>query len=171
MPRRSERSEPFDLLALLDALEGIEYVVVGGVAAALHGAPRLTFDMDIVPATDPRNLERLLRALKALGARVCEPGPRRLQVAKRLLTESCAAWRQLRLRTRFGPLDLLWRLHDGRGYREIVGESVILSDRERRVRVLGIEALIQIKEAAGRLQDRQDVEYLKLIRGRTERKL
>lgn len=45
----SKASAPFDLLRIFDALVGVNYIVVGGVAATLHGAPRLTFDLDIVP--------------------------------------------------------------------------------------------------------------------------
>ena len=162
---RSRGSGPFDLTRLLDGLKGVDYVVVGGVAGTLHGSPRLTFDLDIVPDTSERNVERLAVALERLAATVREPGTRHLAVTKQLLRDSAkaAAGGQLRLRTRFGPLDVLWRLHDGRGYRELRSCSVILSDAERRVRVVDIEALIEIKSAAGRPRDREDVEYLKLI--------
>ncbi len=45
------------------ARHGVEFVVVGGVAAVLAGAPISTFDLDIVPARSPANLARLLSAL------------------------------------------------------------------------------------------------------------
>ena len=166
MSTRSRRSEPFDLLAIFDALAGVDYVVVGGVAATLHGAPRLTFDLDIVPNPSTVNVDRLVRALETLGAYVREPGNRRLPVTRQLLTGSVKRAGQLRLRTRSGPLDILWRLHDGSGYREIAARSVVLADQERRIRVVGIEALIEIKQAAGRPRDQQDIAYLKIIRQR-----
>jgi hypothetical protein len=112
---------------------------------------------------------RLAEALARVGASVREPGQRRLAATRDLLTASATAIAggRLRLRTDHGPLDVLWRLHDGRGYRELLERSVVLSDGERELRVVSIEALIEIKEAAGRARDREDVEYLKLILRRT----
>jgi transcriptional regulator with XRE-family HTH domain len=45
------REDPFDPRALLRALTDarVSFVVIGGVAAALHGAPHPTYDLDIVP--------------------------------------------------------------------------------------------------------------------------
>ena len=72
----SVASEAFDLIRIFDALEGVDSLVVGGVAAALHGAPRLTFDLDIVPEASEANVDRLAAAMQALDARVREPGER-----------------------------------------------------------------------------------------------
>jgi hypothetical protein len=47
---------------------GVEFIVVGGVCAVLHGAPIATFDLDVVHARTPENVDRLLAALKTLGA-------------------------------------------------------------------------------------------------------
>jgi hypothetical protein len=169
MSTRSRSSGPFDLTQLLDALEGVDYIVVGGVAGTLHGTPRVTFDLDIVPETSAENLEHFAAALARLDATIREPGNRNLPVSERLLADSARAalGGQVRLRTRFGPLDILWRLHDGRGYRELKEHSVTLSDEERQVHVLNIDSLIEIKEAAGRPRDLEDVRYLKLILERT----
>ena len=73
MPSRS--SAQFDLIALLDALaaEHVEYIVVGGVAATLHGSPRMTFDLDIVPEASKVNAERLARALGRIRATFAIP--------------------------------------------------------------------------------------------------
>jgi len=58
------------LLAALDEHE-IAYVVGGSVGAMAHGAPAVRpADLDVVPATDPANLERLAQAIAALGAEV-----------------------------------------------------------------------------------------------------
>lgn len=168
MPTRSRASGPFDLTQLIDGLAGVDYVIVGGVAGTLHGSPRLTLDLDIVPDSSAANVGRLAAALERLGATIREPGHRHLPVSAALLHDGAhaAVGGQLRLRTRFGPLDVLWRLHDGRDYRELSRRSVILSDDERRVRVVDLDALIDIKEAAGRARDREDVAYLKRIRQR-----
>ncbi len=52
---------PADFEALLRALTsaGVAFIVVGGVAAALHGAPVATVDLDIVHRLDTENVRRL----------------------------------------------------------------------------------------------------------------
>lgn len=171
MSTRSRGSGPFDLIRLLDGLASVSYIVIGGVAGTLHGSPRLTLDLDIVPDPAEPNVRRLAAALGGLGATVRDPGRRRLAATLDLLLETAraAAGGQLRLRTDAGPLDLLWRLHDGRGYAELLPLSMEVSDDERRLFVLGIDALIEVKRAAGRARDREDVAYLTRIRARTRR--
>lgn len=161
-------SVPFDAIALLDALEGVDFIIVGGAAAALHGGPRVTFDLDIVPATSESNLHALASALRALDAVVREPGNRVIPMTLDLLEASRVARTggQIRLRTTKGPLDILWRLHDGRGYGELLAGAVTLSDDERQVRVIGLDDLIDVKSRAGRPQDLDDVRYLEQVRSR-----
>lgn len=163
MPTPSRGSAAFDLIKLLDALAGVELIIVGGVAGALHGSPRVTFDLDIVPsATDP-NRRRLRQALEELQAEVRDPAGRRLPVDEAMLDATCtaAAGGQLRLRTLHGPLDILWKLHDGRGFEELRPACVVLADEEREVVVLGLEALIRIKESTGHRKDQEDAAYLR----------
>lgn len=45
----------------------VRYVVIGGIAAVLHGVPRATFDLDILIAATPDNARRLLDALLEAG--------------------------------------------------------------------------------------------------------
>lgn len=65
--------DPDRILAALDT-RGVEYVLVGGVAARAHGARRATGDIDCVPSTNAVNLERLAEALRELGARLRAAG-------------------------------------------------------------------------------------------------
>ena len=53
-----------DITALLRALveHEVDFIVVGGVCAVLHGAPVSTFDLDIVPERSQGNIDRLIRA-------------------------------------------------------------------------------------------------------------
>jgi hypothetical protein len=52
--------------AMLRTLErhGVHYILIGGLAATLHGSPLRTGDADICPAGDLENLERLAQALQ-----------------------------------------------------------------------------------------------------------
>jgi len=66
---------PLEADQILACLEkhGVRYVVIGGVAAILHGSPRVTFDVDICPARDHSNLEALALALREMKARIPAP--------------------------------------------------------------------------------------------------
>ena len=57
-----------DLLRLAQALAtfDVEYVLIGGVAMALHGFVRMTKDIDLLLPVDPANNSRLLRALASM---------------------------------------------------------------------------------------------------------
>ena len=69
-PRRAGEIEP--TLGLLSEHD-VEFVIIGGFALAAHGVVRGTNDIDIVPSPDPRNLTRLVSALRALDAEVMWP--------------------------------------------------------------------------------------------------
>ncbi len=60
------------LFALLEQ-HGVHYVVVGGLAAIVHGSARATFDIDLVPDWSTANLERLAAALRAADAQLRIP--------------------------------------------------------------------------------------------------
>jgi hypothetical protein len=128
----------------------VEFIVVGGVAAVLGGAPISTFDLDIVHARTPANLDRLVAALVDLDARYRDPAGRDLRPdlaalagdGHHLLITSC------------GPVDVLGRIGQGRDYDQLLADSVERTIGDHAVRVLGLAALIRSKEEAGRDKDR-----------------
>lgn len=140
-----------DFLALLRVLveHKIDFVVVDGVCAVLHGAPMTTFDLDIVHSRSPENIERLLRALSSLNAYYRTHPDQRL-----LPTFSLLASPGQLLMTRLGPLDLLGALAGGRSYDDLLPQTITLSVGESlSVRVLNLETLIQVKEETGQEKD------------------
>jgi len=161
----------FDPLAILSALRDIEHIVVGGFAAVLYGSPTTTGDLDIVPLDEDRNIGELANVLVNLRAIVREPRAtgRVLPVTLDLLRATARKSQpggQLLTRTSAGPLDILWRLHDGRRYSDMVAASTVLEEDELRVRVIGLDDLIQIKSSVGRDRDRAVLPYLREIRRR-----
>jgi hypothetical protein len=68
-------------LGLLRVLlrHGVDFLVVGGVAAQLEGAPILTLDLDVLFDSTPENRDRLLGALQELKARYRDPGGRHIE--------------------------------------------------------------------------------------------
>jgi hypothetical protein len=141
-----------DYLALFRALHdhGVEFIVVGGVCAVLHGAPVTTFDLDVVHARTPENVDRLLKALKDLGA-TSRSHPGRKVVPGRSHLES--GGHQL-LSTVHGPLDLLGSVGLGRGFVELKPQSTEVElAPDLTIRLLGLEALIELKEEVGHEKD------------------
>jgi len=146
-------------------------MVVGGFAAVLYGAPTVTGDLDIMPRADEENIGRLADVLTRLQTSVREPrsSGRRLAVTLELLrqaSQSAPHGGQLLTRTSAGPLDILWVLHDGRGYEDLLAASCLLEEEDLHVRVIGLDDLIQVKTAIDRPQDRAALPYLREIRRR-----
>lgn len=67
----AEQAKPFDPVEMLRILDQhqVAYIVVGGFAAVIQGAPDLTDNLDIVPQVRPDNLERLAAAVEEMGGR------------------------------------------------------------------------------------------------------
>lgn len=152
------RPDTADIAALLRALVegGVDFVVVGGAAAVLHGAPITTRDLDIVPSREPSNVERLVRVLGDLNAMVRDPAGRRIEPTTALF----AGPGQVLLTTGLGPIDILGTLHDGRGYAELVSRTVEFHDGSIAIRAVDLPSLIEIKTTAGRAKDRLVVPIL-----------
>ena len=152
---------PVRFLDLLRALVdgGVEFIVVGGVAAVLEGAPVSTFDLDVVYALDEGNLERLARALGKLEAVYVDPGGRRIEPTAQRLR---GGGHHL-LRTRFGRLDVMGSIGAGSGFADLVGQWKTRMIHGLEVRVLTLEALIASKEEAGRDKDRAVLGLLRQV--------
>ncbi|MBI4956499.1 MAG: hypothetical protein HY908_31070 [Myxococcales bacterium] len=142
-----------DLAALLAELAraDVEFIVVGGAAAVLHGVPVITKDLDIVHRRTPENVARLLDVLTRLDATFrYDLAERRLRPTAELL----AGRGQLNLTTSLGPLDPLCELEDGLGYEELLPHTEVVVDEAARLRVIDLPTLIAVKTRAGRAKDR-----------------
>ena len=150
-----------DLDALIQALlgAGVEFIVVGGAAAVLHGAPITTQDLDIVHRRTPENVQRLSDLLAKLDATV---RGRDLRPSAELLR----GVGQLNLSTSLGPLDPLCVLPDGRDYEQLLDHTTVLTDGSSQIRVLDLETLIAVKAAAGRARDKLVLPILIALRDR-----
>jgi hypothetical protein len=153
-----------DLEALLEALVhgGVEFVVVGGAAAVLHGAPVTTVDLDIVHRRSDENVDRLLAVLDALEAEVRPPRDPPIRPTREMLLGQG----QLNLATSLGPLDPLCQLHSGEGYEELIDKAVLLTDGDLEIRAIDLDTLIRIKSEAGRDRDKLAVPILIALRNR-----
>ncbi len=149
-----------DFLRILEVLTAhhVDFIVVGGVSAVLHGAPVATFDLDVVHSRQPKNLHRLLRALEDLGSRYRGVGNRSV---KPRLAHLRTSGHQL-LMTRAGPLDLLGEIGHGSRYEGLLSETTELEIQKGvKIRVLNLEALIRIKMETARDKDKAVIAVLK----------
>ncbi len=158
MPTQSFRR----ILELLEQ-HGVEYVVVGGVAAVLQGAPVTTFDLDALIKVDPRNVDRVAGALAALDARYREHGGLRPSRA------DVAAGGHLLLMTDSGPFDVLGFIGGGRRYEDVAGSAVTLAVGDLAIKVLPLVALIEEKKALGRDKDVAVLKLLEAVLARQQR--
>jgi hypothetical protein len=140
---------------------GVDFVVIGGIAIVLLGYPRITRDLDIVFAYDDENLEALARVLIELRARLrgveadvdFRPDKRTLRGVELLTLETSAGWFDIH------------RLPAGvPSYTRMRADAERLSLGDFSVLVASPDAMIAMKEAAGRPQDRIDIAALETIK-------
>jgi predicted nucleotidyltransferase len=139
---------------------GVRFVVVGGVAATLHGSARLTNDLDLCYDAALDNLEALARLLRSWHAylREVEPGlPFTLDVRALRTTPI------MTLVTDLGNLDLLDRVLGLGGYAEVLAASEPVHLKRIEFRALTLPALIAAKKATGRPKDREHVIELEAL--------
>lgn len=152
--------------ALLGALTdaNVEFILVGGVAAILHGAARMTFDVDVVYARGRENLRRLVAALDSHRPYL-RGAPAGLPF--RWDERTLRAGLNFTLETAVGDLDLLGEIAGGGTYEQLLPHSQEVAAFGLRLRVVTLEKLILLKRAAGRPKDLEPIaELLALLQER-----
>jgi hypothetical protein len=126
----------------------VRFIIVGGMAGALQGAPVNTLDLDIVYARDPENVGRLLTALMSVRARFRDD-PRHLEPNESHLVSKGHKL----LTTSHGHLDVLGTIEEDSGYEDLIEASDQLELAGQSVHVLSLERLIRVKEKLARPKD------------------
>jgi hypothetical protein len=158
---------PQEILATLDR-HGVHFVLIGGLAAVLHGSAHVTTDVDVVPEEAVGNLERLSAALKELDARIRVTGEPD-GVPFDLSAESLARVRVWNLQTSKGDLDITFEPSGTHGYDDLRRDVVRMRVRDVDVPVASLADVIRSKEAAGRGRDRAVLPGLRELLARQER--
>lgn len=136
---------------------GVEFIVVGGVAAILEGAPISTFDLDIVFRRSDENNERLAAALRQVNARYRDPAGRHIVPdAEKLATVDVNL-----LDTDLGDLDALVRIRGDLGYQALLDRVVEYEVADLRLKVANLETVIESKEHANRDKDHATLPLLR----------
>ena len=157
-----------DFGALLRALTDghVEYIIVGGVAAAIHGGARATYDLDVVYRRTPENIGRVVDALAPYHPylRGAPPGlPFEWDAA------TMARGLNFTLITSLGDIDLLGEIVGGGSYEMLLPHSFTVSVVGIQSRCLTLEKLIAVKRATGRQKDFDALAELEAIAEETSR--
>jgi hypothetical protein len=147
------REPEFDPLPLLDALAAaaVDFVVIGGVAGAVHGSSYPTFDVDVAYGRDRANLVRLAEVLRELGATL-RGAPAELPF--KLDAETLEAGARFTFATRHGSLDILADPDGAPPYPELKRRGITIDIGGRAITVASLDHLIAMKEASGRPKDK-----------------
>ena len=143
----------------------VAFIVVGGVAAVLEGAPVSTFDLDIVYSLDESNIDRLAGVLEELNAVYVDPGGRTIHPS----AERLQGGGHHLLRTRHGRLDVMGSVGDQLAFPDLLQQSRTQTIHGLEIVVLTLEALIATKESADRPKDRAVLDLLRETLAQRER--
>jgi hypothetical protein len=140
----------------------VDFVLIGGLAAVVHGSTAMTNDADICPDPDPGNLDRLSDALRALDARIRvmeDPSGVAFDPHPALLASVAV----LNLTTRCGDLDIALRPAGIESYVVLRGRSETFDLYGIEVNVSALADIIRSKEAAGRPKDHATLPILRAL--------
>lgn len=157
---------PEEILVVLSSF-GVEYVLIGGLAAVFHGAPHFTGGVDICPRRTCLNLECLASALESLDAHV-QPGDGE-RVA---FPEDAALTRAefiLRTTTAVGELNVVYEPSGTGGFDDLRRAATTIDLDGIAVPVASLADVIRSKEAANRPRDQAVLHVLRELLRRQPR--
>jgi predicted nucleotidyltransferase len=158
-------NRPLETVALLQRLHasGVEFVIVGGVAAITHGSAVTTVDLDVCAPLTQENARSIIQAF-------ADANPRwRMRPDLPVITvddHHLVGIKNLYLATDFGQLDVLGELPDVCSYEDLAARSVQVDFGELRCRLIDIDTLIAAKRQAGRSHDLRTIAFLEEIKRR-----
>ena len=140
---------------------GVEFIVIGGVAATIHGSARLTRDIDIVYRRTDENITRLVATLQPLDPylRGAPPG-----LPFHFDAKTVRAGLNFTLTTSLGDLDLLGEVAGGGAYEALLAHADERQVYGVRIRCVDLPTLIHLKRSAGRPKDLEAIAELEKLR-------
>ena len=139
---------------------GVDFVIVGGLAATIHGSARLTQDIDFVYARARSNVARLVASLKPY-----EPYLRGVPQGLPFdwSEETVERGLNFTLTTSIGDIDLLGEIIGGGRFEDLLPHCVVVDLFGHRCRCLDLPGLIRTKRAAGRPKDLEVIAELEAL--------
>jgi len=151
MPTNDKNQKTMDLSAILEGLlnADIEFILVGGLAAVVQGAPVTTMDVDIVYRRSSDNISKLFQFLNSIDAIYRRPDP------KIIRPKEDDFFGHMLLSTRMGPLDVLAFIEERKNYEDLIRDTIDIPFRGHIVRVLDLKTLIDLKKASKDAKEKQ----------------
>lgn len=156
--------QDFEKLIKLLLGNNVEFILIGGFAATVHGVSLLTQDIDVCITFDEHNAERLLKSF-----RNCHPVHRDNKKPLNETPKSLAKYKNLYLLTDFGSIDFLGFVSNLGTYSEILPHTLEIDLFEHKCKVLDIDALILSKKQMNRPKDKETIIQLKAIKEKLEK--
>lgn len=158
MPTNSEKPTGADLSAILEGLieAGVEFILVGGLAAVVQGAPVTTMDVDIVHNRSSENVAKLLAFLKSIEAVHRRPDDKVIEPKE----EDISGTGHALFTSRLGPIDVLAVIEGERAYQDLLEHTVEIEFRGHTVLVLDLKTLVELKRTSRDPKDRQRLPVL-----------
>lgn len=151
-------SAALDLDELLATLHrhGVDYTIIGGLAVQAHGHRRTTKDLDVIPAPDHENLDRLHAALVELRARPRDIPGAATPTVEQLTTAAIVP----PLTTQHGELHVLREVPGAPAYDDLRSRALVVELNGIPLAITGLDDLISMKRASGRPADLADIAVL-----------
>ena len=146
---------------------GVEFTVIGGVAAIIHGSARATYDVDLLYSRNEANIQRLANLLASYTPYLREAPPDLPFVWD---VKTIRNGLNFTLPTDLGDIDLLGDVADGETYQTLLSHSFDVEAFGVRFKCIDLPTLIRIKEAADGPKDREALAELRVLLEESEKK-
>jgi len=135
---------------------GVAFILFGGLAAVVKGAPVTTAGVDIVHKQSSENIAKLLAFLKSIGALDRRTDDKMIGPTERDISGTSHAL----FATRLSPLDVLAVIEQGKAYEGLLEHTVKIEFSGHIARVLDLRTLVELKRASADPRDRQRLPVL-----------
>jgi hypothetical protein len=168
MPTNIKKTPEADLSAIIEGLikEEVKFILVGGLAAVIQGAPVTTMDVDIVHNRSSENISKLFAFLKSIDATYRRPDNKIIAPKE----EDLSVMGHALFTTRIGPLDVLAFIEERKTYEDLIKHTIEIEFRGHTIQVLDIKMLIELKRKSKDPKDKQRLAVLEETLRQLEKK-
>ena len=158
MPTNIEKTPEANLSAIIEGLvrAEVKFILVGGLAAVIQGAPVTTMDVDIVYSRSSENISKLFAFLKSIDATYRRPDNKNVAPQE----EDFSGMGHALFTTRIGPLDVLAFIEEMKTYEDLLEHTIKIGFRGHTIQVLDLKMLIELKRESRDPRDKQRLPVL-----------
>jgi len=158
MHTNNKNSTGANLSSILEGLikADVKFILVGGLASVIQGAPVTTMDVDILHDRSPENIAKLFAFLKSIAAIYRRPDDKVIEPKE----EDLFGRGHTLFATSLGPLDVLAVIEEGQAYEDLLDHTVEIEFRGYMIRVLDLKMLIELKRTSKDPKDKQRLPVL-----------